>query len=84
MSLAVRERGAKGWQTRWVNLIVWDPETTPVAGVRLSRTGDRVEVTGTEEVFRFTTATGEEREFRYLAVTSFRRLALKLRHEGAE
>ncbi len=82
LSLAVRERGAKGCQTRWVNLIVWDLHLTAVAGVRLSRTGDRVRITGTEEVFTFTTEDGEEREFHYISVRSFRRLGLRVRERA--
>ena len=82
LSLAVRERGARGWQTRWVNLVVWDLHRTEVAGVRLSRMGDRVEITGTEETFTFTTETGEEREFHYISVRTFKRRQLKVR-EGS-
>ncbi|HEV7672648.1 MAG TPA: hypothetical protein VGS22_29360 [Thermoanaerobaculia bacterium] len=82
LSLAVRERGAKGWETRWVNLIVWDLRLTAVAGVPLSRTGDRVRITGTEETFTFTTETGEEREFHYVSVRSFQRLQLRVRERA--
>ncbi len=74
MTLAVRERGLNGWQTRWVNLIVWDLNLTAVADVRFSRTGDRVQVTGIEEAYPFPSEDGVEREFRYISVRSFRRL----------
>ncbi len=78
LSLAVRERGTKGFETRWVNLIAWDLHRTAVAGLRLTRGGDRIEITGTEESYRFTTPTGEEREFRYVSVATFKNLRRKI------
>ena len=82
LSLAVHENGAQGRRTRWVNLIVWDLDRTDVAGVLLARKGDRVEITGSEHTYTFTTEDGETREFRYISVWTYRPLGIKIRRNA--
>jgi len=83
LSLATRERGANGWETRWVHLVAWDLDRDNLAGIRLARQGDQIEITGTREVFTFTGEDGQERTFHYVSVATFKSLRRKIRFEAA-
>jgi hypothetical protein len=74
LSLAVHEGAGRDRASRWYQLRVFNLDDHPDEGrIRTARKGQRVEVQGHWEVHRYTDrATGEEREFRYVAVTSFR------------
>ena len=72
LSLATQARVDGRWETVWHQLVVWDVDRMDYIGVRIGRKGDRVEVTGYEETWRFKGDDGEEREIRRIVVTSYR------------
>jgi single-stranded DNA-binding protein len=73
LSMAVHEGSGSDRATRWVQLRAWDLDHHPhEARLRTARKGQRVEVEGFEEIHRYTDRTGQESEFRYIVVTSFR------------
>ena len=74
LSIAVHEGSGRDRRTTWYPMRAWDLDHHPdEARVRTARKGQRVEVEGYWEVHRYTDSrSGEEREFRYVVVTSFR------------
>jgi len=74
LSLAVHEGHGRSRQTTWYPLRAWNLDEHPDEGrLRTARKGQRVQVEGYWESHRYTDSrTGEEREFRYLVVTSLR------------
>jgi single-stranded DNA-binding protein len=82
LSLACQQKVDGRWQTVWHQLVVWDLGRMERFPVRLARKGDRVEVTGHEEPFRFVGEDGVEREIRRIIVHTFRFLQHKVRREA--
>jgi len=73
LSLAVHQGSGRSRGTRWVQLRAFDLDHHPdEARIRTARKGQRVEVQGYRQVHRYTDAAGQEQEFEYFLVTSFR------------
>jgi single-stranded DNA-binding protein len=74
LSLATHE----GQQTRWHDLIIWNPEhRTPVQNAYLARKGDQVKVSGRFENYQFKTPAGETISGRHFVVEAFHFARLK-------
>ena len=75
VSLAVHENTPRGRKTSWKTLRAWDLDSHPNEGaIRTARKGQRVTIDAYPEEHRYTDSeSGEEKVFRYLVITSFRR-----------
>lgn len=81
LSLSAMRQVDGRWVQRWHRLVVWGLADQAWWNVRLARKGDRVRVTGHEEVYRFTDEDGVEHEITQIVVESFQILRPKTRRE---
>lgn len=73
LSMAVHEGYGRNRRTVWYQLRAWNLDQHPdEVKIRTAKKGQRVEVQGYWEAHRYTGSDGQQREFRYLVVTSFR------------
>ncbi len=73
LSMAVHQGYGSNRRTTWYQLRAWRLDQHPdELKIRTARKGQRVEVQGYWESHRYTDSQGQEQEFRYLVVTSFR------------
>ena len=79
LSLAADERKSGRRETKWHRVICWNTERTRATGVQLARRGDKVQITGYQETFRWKDAEGQMREIKQLILDSFELLQPKVR-----
>lgn len=81
LRLATKEQRNGSRQTRWHRVICWNVQRLMATGIQLARRGDKVKVTGHEEIFRFKDADGNWRQIKQLILDSFELVQPKVRVE---